>query len=145
MHKGNNPSVSHSSEGEMDDLSQILKIAGTSPSPVNSASLNWLPGLSCLLASHPPPQDWPPPCTGYWGRGVPQCLPLGISLSPGALRGLCPLESFTFVIQLLGACLDSFIFSWAWLWGHSGYICTEGGSARAGVGFFPAPWQNLIP
>lgn len=53
----------------MDDLSQILKIAGTSPSPVNSASLNWVLGLSCLLASHPPSQDWASLCTGYGSRG----------------------------------------------------------------------------
>lgn len=43
-----------------------------------------------------------------------------------------------------GSVWGSFIFSWAMAAGHSGYICTEDGGARAGAGSFPAPWQNLI-
>lgn len=47
--------------------------------------------------------------------------------------------------RLLGGSVwGSFIFSWAMAAGHSGYICTEGSSARAGAGSFPAPRQNLI-
>lgn len=78
--------------------------------------------------------------------------------APWAVWGLCPLESLTFrgtlplgaaprrcVARLLGGLVwGSFIFSWAMAAGHSGYICTEGRSARAGAGSFPAPRQNLI-
>lgn len=99
----------------------------------------------------------PHPALGTGARGYFSACPWESLCFLVLSWGLCPLESLTFrVTQSPGGCsqacamapgglrLGSFIFSWAWLWGHSGYICTESSSARAGVGSFPAPRQNLI-
>lgn len=50
-----------------------------------SAGLSWV--LGCGLASHPPPQDWSPPCTGYGGQETPPCPPLETSLPPVLFGG----------------------------------------------------------
>lgn len=61
-------------------------------------------------------------------RAAPRC-PLPGGLWHGSRGAQCGA-----VIYLVGP----------WLLGHSGYICTEAGGAKAGPGCLPAPRQNLI-
>ena len=108
---------------------------------------------SASLALLPRPA---PPCTGPGGRCLPACLrgsPCP-QCCPGAVStqkpqfwgtqppGVAPRRSMAWLLG--GSVWGSFIFSWAVAVGHSGYICTEGGGARAGAGSSPAPRQNLI-
>lgn len=96
---------------------------------------------------------------GEAGRHLPVCL--WDSSFPCAVWGPCPFKSPTFrapqpwrgavpppqrsVAGSWGAQCGAVLYlAGPWLLGHSGYICTEAGSARAGAGSFPAPRQNLI-
>ena len=116
------------------------------------------PGLPADLS---PSSWWTGPCSAL-GWDPPRCPS---SASPHrAVGGPCPLESLTVgAPQAWGGLLPGppspgglrrgswgipcgavLYLAGPWLLGHSGYICTEAGSARAGTGFLPAPRQNLI-
>lgn len=112
----------------------------------------WLGRPSGLSAS-----AWGGPRPARARPHAPPPLPQKVSSSLVLLRGSvhpqapllgdpapggCPQEVRGTVPGGLGLC--GFIFSRVLAVGHSGYICTEGGRARAGAGSLPAPRRNLI-